>query len=416
LLTATPLLSASAAQKAPRWFEVEVILFTRNVTAASVNEHWPAQQSILDFEHAPDLLSPRLFGKKTSSQPDDCDVAPSSEEPTSNLTEAQAEAIEPPLPCPSVPYKITAKPNVPKIVVASRLPDYDTAPYLIDAASLQLEEQRNIIQRRPEFNLMLHTGWRQAMVPRRNSPQWHLFAGKDFVEQFTADGKLRKAPAIEAEAMSTPAVVKEPLTTEQVQANITKLLNEQERISVTEPTTTQSKTFTGAQVPESPLWQLEGLFRVYLEHYLYIDADFNYHVVGKKALPQSEPTTQSADIKPLAAVAPLLTDEKPVSATEELNVEVLPVSEPDNSNTGGTLVDEGATEPFLYHYRLSQSRRLRSGEIHYFDHPLMGIIVQIRTHDYRRPPEIVAPESIAPQTESVTQQNTTSKMQTETLP
>ena len=25
-----------------------------------------------------------------------------------------------------------------------------------------------------------------------------------------------------------------------------------------------------------------------------------------------------------------------------------------------------------------QNRRLRSGEIHYFDHPLMGMIVQIR--------------------------------------
>ncbi|CSI85636.1 Uncharacterised protein [Vibrio cholerae] len=35
-------------------------------------------------------------------------------------------------------------------------------------------------------------------------------------------------------------------------------------------------------------------------------------------------------------------------------------------------------ETFLKSYRLDQKRRMRSGETHYLDHPLMGVIIQVR--------------------------------------
>jgi hypothetical protein len=34
--------------------------------------------------------------------------------------------------------------------------------------------------------------------------------------------------------------------------------------------------------------------------------------------------------------------------------------------------------PFLQTIPLQQNRRVRSGQIHYFDHPQMGIVMQIR--------------------------------------
>lgn len=48
--------------------------------------------------------------------------------------------------------------------------------------------------------------------------------------------------------------------------------------------------------------------------------------------------------------------------------------------------------PVLQDYRFFQSRRMRSKEIHYFDHPLMGIIVKVTPYE----PEIPAPEPVAP--------------------
>ncbi|MDF4825758.1 CsiV family protein, partial [Vibrio parahaemolyticus] len=35
-------------------------------------------------------------------------------------------------------------------------------------------------------------------------------------------------------------------------------------------------------------------------------------------------------------------------------------------------------QSFLKSYRLDQKRRMRSGETHYLDHPLMGMIIQVR--------------------------------------
>lgn len=38
-------------------------------------------------------------------------------------------------------------------------------------------------------------------------------------------------------------------------------------------------------------------------------------------------------------------------------------------------------ESFLKSYRMDQKRRMRSGETHYLDHPLMGMIIQVRRVD-----------------------------------
>jgi hypothetical protein len=49
--------------------------------------------------------------------------------------------------------------------------------------------------------------------------------------------------------------------------------------------------------------------------------------------------------------------------------------------------------PVLQDYRFYESRRMRSKEIHYFDNPLMGVIVKVTPYE----PEPPAPEPVAPQ-------------------
>lgn len=44
-------------------------------------------------------------------------------------------------------------------------------------------------------------------------------------------------------------------------------------------------------------------------------------------------------------------------------------------------------EPQADYARLTESRRVRLNEIHYFDHPLFGVIVQVRLHQIAPPPE-----------------------------
>ena len=50
--------------------------------------------------------------------------------------------------------------------------------------------------------------------------------------------------------------------------------------------------------------------------------------------------------------------------------------------------------PVLQDYRLFETRRMRSTEIHYFDHPMMGIVVKVTPYE----PEIASPEPQQPAT------------------
>ena len=44
-------------------------------------------------------------------------------------------------------------------------------------------------------------------------------------------------------------------------------------------------------------------------------------------------------------------------------------------------------------FRLTQTRRMRSGELHYLDHPLFGLLVQVRP--YELPVEPAQPQGEA---------------------
>ncbi|GAA5217539.1 CsiV family protein [Corallincola platygyrae] len=480
-ITAAP--SVQAEQMEPRWFEVEVILFTRNVPASSVNEHWPSESQRIVTKDAPDLLAPLLFppepeaseqshcipadaivgdDQATNAPIDDTGgVEPGPEAPGSDasgddvLAEAVAGEEQTTLPpvCDDTaetaltepqPHKALA--NVPQVVTAPSMPSEDKAPYLIDESSLQLTKQRQVISQRPEFKLMLHTGWRQEMVPRRGSPRWHLFAGRDFSEQFNPDGtttlEIEPTPSLldcpegtvtfegeclaadnpdgelqasgadtlglDSSGMDTPVSdqpeQQAPLSEQQVQDNIVALLEAQEGQGEqpVQPSSDEilSEVTDSPEEPVLPVWELDGLFRVYLEHYLYIDADFSYHIEGERIVPVAENIEGATSLEDDSAVdgeASLLAAPEPTLSadelvTDEFAAETLPFGQQEDPEAGGTLVAQQQMEPYLYSYRLNQTRRLRSGELHYIDHPLMGILIQIRTHEYRAPAPEVSPD------------------------
>ncbi len=52
LLCALPVYSAGQEKKEPRWFEIEMILFSRNQAGAGSSETWPSDPGILDWDAA----------------------------------------------------------------------------------------------------------------------------------------------------------------------------------------------------------------------------------------------------------------------------------------------------------------------------------------------------------------------------
>ena len=85
-----------------------------------------------------------------------------------------------------------------------------------------------------------------------------------------------------------------------------------------------------------PVWEIDGTLNIYLDHFLYVETALNLREEGIKSLDISSDSFDE------------------------------------------TLVKNDKITPFLYAFPLTQNRRVRSDEIHYFDHPKMGMILQIR--------------------------------------
>ncbi|WP_445945925.1 peptidoglycan binding protein CsiV [Shewanella sp.] len=94
-----------------------------------------------------------------------------------------------------------------------------------------------------------------------------------------------------------------------------------------------------APAPVMPVWELDGSINIYLSHYLYIETDVFLRKVSQKLMDPSH-------------------------------------GEVVGFNSQGPA--QKVMTPFLQSIPLQQNRRVRSGEIHYFDHPQMGIVMQIR--------------------------------------
>ncbi len=120
--------------------------------------------------------------------------------------------------------------------------------------------------------------------------------------------------------------------------------------------TQQSEVLEGIteeSIPK-PLYQLDGKLQVYVEHYLYADVQL--------------------DLKQPSV--------KEVTLESHLPGEVDPTQTTDNDVVQVGLMEDVTptvhTVEFLKSYRFDQKRRMRSTETHYLDHPLMGMIIQVR--------------------------------------
>jgi len=287
------------------------------------------------------------------------------------------------------------------------------SPYLIADDSLLLKDISKRLRWSKEFKPLLHFGWRQVGITQKKAIAVKLFAGehleynyqqalKEFNEAIQAEVTAEKA--IEenllkqlAQAQTDDQVVSDQLINgisnqgiddkraNQIDAQLTlslankkqalnhlffqldELSNNLENSEVIEAianntekqsldtilTANKVKTLEGELLPniipppQAPLqpWFLDGFFKVHLDHYLYITADFN--VVNKNTV-----TIEHKGDK---------------SKREDDDLKLI---------------------------NFSQTRRVITGEVHYFDHPYIGMIVQIRRFDPTKPADEAVTQAI----------------------
>ncbi|MGR5119116.1 peptidoglycan binding protein CsiV [Vibrio astriarenae] len=182
---------------------------------------------------------------------------------------------------------------------------------LLPTSSYELNPQADDLRRHAGFSVLLHTAWRQDDRGRASAPVFKIKGGKDYSGSFMPDGSVYSDELVES---PVDGVIEESVA--------------------------------------SPLYELDGKLQIYVQHYLFADAQFDL----------KRPSVREVVVETTDYAQP---------SEEQLD---------DNVVAGNMQQIEYTTEveKFLKSYRLDQKRRMRSGEIHYFDHPLMGMIIQVR--------------------------------------
>ncbi|SIN83373.1 peptidoglycan binding protein CsiV [Salinivibrio sp. ES.052] len=192
----------------------------------------------------------------------------------------------------------------------------------------QLNNAYNKLANHAGFTPMVHVAWRQDDSGRSALPLLRVTAGQDFSDRFYTDGTPIKA---------------RPQPDKTTSDGLTKASWEEENLSAPSSAT-------------QGLFELDGTLRVYVQHYLFVEADMILR----------QPSERRALVEGIIDM-PLQTADAPVNQNEEVQVAGLQ-----------KVQKQYHIERFLQPYGFTHKRRMRSGETHYLDNPMMGMIIQVR--------------------------------------
>lgn len=317
-----------------RWFEIEMIVFSRT-SAAQQLEQFDHQVRPIKLGRSFDLLTPMLqqdiralLTELPDCQPEQDYLAAPEEYRFRPFFISSLCISEPQLPAWQYRNLFEERHYVTHQPFPAQLPvtitgngPHRSQPYLADNSALQLTAEARQIQRQRGHSLLLHTAWRQAPVTERRAIPSRWYAGRNYSTDFDYWAQPRHQIQTDSVNHETPVL---PVHSEGILTDIDQLLNQLKAGGQLPPLpeskdeqTTHSQPASG-NVPEQ-VWQLDGLFKLHLDHYLFVNTEFNLRRLNSQNQLES-----------------------------------------------------------IYS---KQSRRVISGELHYLDHPYLGIILQIRRYD-----------------------------------
>ncbi|MEX1220585.1 MAG: CsiV family protein [Idiomarina sp.] len=330
-----------------RWFEVEVLIF-KHTTGNELQENFPLPvKPIATGQHTDfltDWMAPAVWNL-TYYLPK-----------CSDMSAQEMVDLEP---C-SLPGEHDLIPRADGSPHVSRLSHLDSTPVVIDgygadlddarkpflmpAANHELTELREQLSARGQAQPMLHLSYRQPVFGRGDNYPVHLFAGHNFSDSYDYFGFKTAG----ADFTSNPFADSAGASSEQL-GRIRQLLQLVDdnaiNFKIGDDPTQQLLPLRPEYWPKNlsdQVWELDGLLHIYLVgNYLHIDSNFNLReeTRAKEATPTMTAQAEQA------------------------------------------LQGKVTEQEFLRAYPFAQVRRVISHETHYFDHPKMGIVVQVRRTD-----------------------------------
>ncbi len=400
LIFMTP--SLFAEEKEERWFEFEVILFKLKSEDGLYAESWKDGSKLNISEDAIDFLQPyevlklvseletsELAGKNNPLESEKTDAVSADDTKTIFREVGELEKSE----------GVSEQPFI-------RLPKN----------LLQLTSESKSIKRQSRYQLIEHFSWRQPVDSRANATKIRVAGGFNYSEQFEYNGekKIEFIPIID-ETIKTDEILDNKLT-----ANLNALQQKEDL----------SKLLTNEEAkPLDWVPEIDGEIKVYIHrNYLHVDANLvyrkpeeitvdifhldeqplGYTFTNKNSLEQSllQNQTLNSITLELDMVEPNTLEPNNLKANPLPQISLSQSSSKNNTFSEPSpqfnwefdpdFLNKKAEKLFtqkLFNYPLIQERRVRSGELHYFDHPLIGMLIVI--HPYET--EIFEDELIEPE-------------------
>ena len=261
----------------------------------------------------------------------------------------------------------------------------NSGPFVLPTSTMYMSELYEKIKRQPDITPILHINWRQEVkFGREDGQTFRLFAGENFAEQFDANGlpfvndtdslldtlnqptdgfyipeqELAGLTPQQQQALLISINGKAPeVVSEDLFAKIAAALADDTPINFiqTNILTEQQTTTTGLSIFKE-IWRLDGGITVYLRNvgrvpYLHIDSNLDFR----------QPIYDSNKAQELEGLST-------------------------HSSQQGAMVANPLQQPnFLQSVNFNQLRRVISKQVHYFDHPLFGMIVRINRYRWPEP-------------------------------
>lgn len=214
------------------------------------------------------------------------------------------------------------------------------------------------IDKSAEYDLLLHIGWRQPVFLPGDKKAINLNEELNQLLAKLARQQQMISRASQQDAAETPSI---PDAAEELPA-----MPDFERY----PFDNSFET----ELPIGPQpQQFFGAFRLSLSRFLHIDMDLSYRAA-----------IDFTDVD-LAAATQTTSLEETIIPEEATSLEVSGNINTLASNTPEIVLDDSG--PRLMEFRLHESRRIKPDEIHYFDHPAMGVIVMVSRFEPPKPEE-----------------------------
>ncbi len=287
----------------------------------------------------------------------------------------------------SVDNSMPAPAQLPVVIEGNDWP-LASKTHLLSSDMQELTSISRQIRSNRQLERLLHVAWRQPVkFGKSKAFNVRLFGGTNYASRFNKDGEQiqdkRTAVTDTADTMQAAKEATIVVTNEDEQTAIVSdafFTSLEQRLSQPEPVSFKTlqrletegdlsdETANDSGAFREPIWEIDGRMKVFLKYinrvpYLHIDSEMFYrHQVPTQYFTGSDLSTELASSNSGAFVN----------------------DEGENSVLESSLSETAQTVEYqLVSIPLAEQRRVISKQLHYFDHPLYGFIVQIRR--YERP-------------------------------